>query len=320
VAGCGYQRSLRLPGIHERGRTDLSQRAELAVPLCCGSGIEKSTDSGQTWQVDFKLGGSQQAQVAYYQKVREATHDPSRAAGCPGRPQFRECDFCHGTGRSSRPPGQWNLAVGDGWQIRSCRIVAGNSVHSRFVGGEIIAAAWLSFELINTWLLRRRNKILRIVQAVLAWLLWVFQPSFSAGLNDSYAALISTGLLILIAVVVIPFGIENLVFLARRSLKRMFLVGLYALIGGVLVLMPYILWSLNAIPSYTLAAGFALILGIVVGVLAISPSADGARIYLIPEKPFLGFSVVIKNSELVTGPVRFKDHLPEPALVDQIGR
>jgi len=103
---------------------------------------------------------------------------------------------------------------------------------------------------------------------VIQWLFWGMAAlAFPPALTYGYTELFSSALLLLVAVITIPFAIENLVFLARRSPKKLLQVILYALGGGVLFILPYVLWGLNAVPSYTLAAVFALVLALAVGVL-----------------------------------------------------
>jgi hypothetical protein len=251
------------------GEPILLNGQNLRLRFFMGSSIEMSTDGGQTWQVDFNIQGSNQAQVAYYQKVHTGN-----AVIVPG-PVDAVVDPT--TGNAIFAMGHEGVLVrlADGtWQW----VTVGVYHHVEFsrqiqplvvlLGGEILSAVFLSFGLINTWIVRRRRWKLRILHVILVWLVWgisvlVFPPA----LTNSYPALISSALLLLIAIAVIPFGIENLVFLARRSPKRLIQVLLYALGGGVLFLLPYILWGLNAIPSYTLAAGFALIMNIAVCLL-----------------------------------------------------
>jgi hypothetical protein len=241
----------------------------LMLRFTAGSSIEKSTDGGQTWQVDFKLNGSQPAQVAYYEKVRggslivlpgplDAVVDP--ATGNVVFAMGHEGVLV----RLANGTWQW-VSVGSYSHVEFSRQIQPMLV---LLSGEIVLAIFLSFELINTWMVRRRRWKLRIIQAILVWLLWgISVLVFSPALTNGYAAIVSSALLLLIAVAVIPFSIENLVFLARRSPKRLFQVVLSAVAAGVLFLLPYVLWGLNAIPSYYLAAAFALILGIVICVL-----------------------------------------------------
>ena len=245
----------------------------LLFRFTAGSSIEKSTDGGQTWTVDFKFTGNPQAQAAYYEKVSQgspmvlpgpldAVVDPATgnvifAMGQEGVLIY----LANGTW-------QW-VSVGPYQHVEFSQQIQPMAV---LLGGEIVLAVCLIFELINTWMVSRIRRRLRIIQAILVWILWGISVFvFSPALMNGYAAIISSAFLLLIAVLVIPFGIENLVFLIRRSPKRLLLVVLDALIGGVLFLLPYILWGLNAIPSYYLAAVFAVILGIVVCMLGFLP-------------------------------------------------
>jgi hypothetical protein len=257
------------PSSAQEGKPIALDGQALLLRFTPGSSIEQSTDGGQTWQVEFKLSGNHQAQDAYYLKVSEGspivTSGPLDAVLDPAT---RNVIFAMGHEgvlvRLTNGTWQW-VPVGQYRHIEFARQLQPMAV---LLGGEIGLAVCLSFGLINTWMLRWRKWKMRIVQAVLAWLLWIISALvFSPALTHSYTATISSILLFFIALAVISFGIENLVFLARRLTSRLVQVLLYALGGGVLFLLPYILWGLNGIPSYTQAAGFSLIMGTTVCVL-----------------------------------------------------
>jgi hypothetical protein len=114
-----------------------------------------------------------------------------------------------------------------------------------------------------------RGKALWIFALAIGWLLWgailfLLSPALASGYGIalSFVGLLVLGILLLITTIIAIIGLAQV---GPGAVGRALLV---ALVAGLLFLIPFGLWAINALPSYVLAAAFGTALGaatIVVG-------------------------------------------------------
>lgn len=228
-----------------------------------GESIEFSTDAGQNWQHGMSLKPVGEAEQMYYIKSR-----PGNAWFDPG-PMDAIAD--PNTGNMLFAMGHQGVLVRESsgewaWSMTGVyhRIDTFPNIDAFAVllGGMVPMAFGLAFLVFSTAAMRHTFHPVRVVLLVLAWLAWsivnIFVPpatSTNYGLTVTLIGMIAAG------VIIVPLAVEQGVRLTRRAphhLPR--LIGL-ALAGGLLYLLPYALWLYNAMPNFSWATAFGLLIG-----------------------------------------------------------
>jgi hypothetical protein len=225
-----------------------------------GRAVASSADGGQSWRTEFDLRPASEAEQTYYLKRHgNATFREGPLSGVVD-PVTGHALFAmgHAGVLIRRADGQWQwVAVGGYYPMSADRAGAAFSL----LIGELVLAVGLGLLALITLALRLGSGWFRKLLCGLGWALWavqvlVFRPAFMTG----YEVLIETVLLVATAVVVIPTAVDaavRLISVAPAALGR---AAAIAAAGMLLFILPYLLWSLNALPSYMLAAVFALVL------------------------------------------------------------
>ena len=226
-----------------------------------GSAIERSVDGGATWQMEFSWQPLTQPERLYYQTVHSNFETPS---GLPddalADPATGNILFAMGTEglllrRADTGTYTW-VTVGP---YQKVEIGAGELVTGLLAGEWALAliGAGLAISLLT---LRARRSVARAILTgvgFVGWLAvaWIFPPAFLLGSNYSavfpLAGLLVTGLLALVLTIIACFQAGRR---DRRLPWKLLLAGLGL---AVLIILPYILWALNRLPQYQLAAGIA---------------------------------------------------------------
>ncbi|NLG96553.1 MAG: hypothetical protein GX491_04250 [Chloroflexi bacterium] len=228
-----------------------------------GESIEFSNDAGQSWQAGMSLTPVSEAEQMYYIKSR-----PGNAWFDPG-PMDAIAD--PNTGNMLFAMGHQGVLVREAggewvWSMtgvyRRMETFPDIDAFAVLLGGMIPMASGLAFLVFSTAALRLTFHPVRLVLLVLAWLAWlivnIFVPpatSTSYGLTVTLIGMAAAG------VIIVPLAVEQGVRLTRRAphlLPR--LIGL-ALAGGLLYLLPYVLWLYNAMPNFAWATAFGLLIG-----------------------------------------------------------
>jgi hypothetical protein len=109
-----------------------------------------------------------------------------------------------------------------------------------------------------------RGKALWIFALTFGSLLWaailfLFSPALMSGYGVavSFVGLLALGILLLITTIIAIIGLAQI---GRGPVGRALLVALFA---ALLFLIPFVLWVINALPNYVLAAALGTILGVV---------------------------------------------------------
>jgi hypothetical protein len=228
-----------------------------------GESVERSTDGGQSWLVDYEIRPSEQAEHAYSIKTNggnaavfapplDAYYDPASgnlilAMGFTGA-LVRQAD---GTYTS--------VAVG---KFAPERPAFGQMLFT-VLSGEMILALIFGGLGIATVNLPEKKHWLRMTALVLGWLTWgatclIFPPALQEGAYSyvfPQAGMLVAGLLALV------LAVEALIRQGMRSAGLALRLGLLWLASAVLFFLPFLLWLVNILPNYTLALGFGVLLG-----------------------------------------------------------
>lgn len=158
--------------------------------------------------------------------------------------------------------GEWReVAVG---QFAPLTANTAGSAVSLLLGEQLLAVALglLGVAVFATRTLAR-GKALWIIALVVGWLLWaailfVFSPALASGYGTvfAFAGLLALGVLLLITTVISIIGLAQE---GRAAVGRALLIGLAA---ALLFIVPLLLWAVDALPNYLLAAAFGALLGV----------------------------------------------------------
>lgn len=227
-----------------------------------GAAIQISTNGGGTWQNAYSLEALSEAQQMYFIKSHpgnpEIQPGPLHALADPstGNMLFamgHQGVLIHTTG------GAWVWSAVDGYHTLDPFPTA--DAASVLLGGMLYLAAGLALLIYATLALRLRFHWLRLAAAALAWTAWLavntlFPPAASYGYTLTMTTAGTLGMFVLL----IPLCIELTIRLARRSPRLLAALAAFGLLGGLLYLLPYVLWLYSTLPGIAWAAGFALAL------------------------------------------------------------
>ncbi|HTP10773.1 MAG TPA: hypothetical protein VMP08_21115 [Anaerolineae bacterium] len=228
-------------------------------------GVERSTDSGQTWQheLDAVLG---EAEAAYYGKLRDplATEPQSK-------PQDAIID--ERTGNVVVALGLVGVAVRttDGrWQHVSIGPYVYYPLDSGkiflLLNGELLLALAVVFLIAETsFLLATGKRWWTVVVGILLWLLWVLGLFLAFVSNSLFISMVVSDslleqLFLLLVLGAALWSIHALYQLSRITWRAVFIAGIGGLIGGLLFYAMYWWWAWVKIPTYGLASLYAVLL------------------------------------------------------------
>ena len=229
-----------------------------------GEHIERSTDSGQTWQEELSLRPITQGERAYYFKAgwgnNAIVEDPPLAAvvdPATGNVIFamghagvlvRQADGAYnraavGRFSPSRPPFA-TMLIG---------VLSGEMILALIFGGLGIA----------TISLPQKRHWLRITALALGWLTWgvtsiLFAPAIQEG---PYSYLFPQAGTLVSGVLALVLAGEALIRTGLNNGKAALRLGLLLLCSALLYFVPFILWLVNFLPVYYLALGLGVVLG-----------------------------------------------------------
>jgi hypothetical protein len=222
--------------------------------------IERSADGGLTWQVDHRLEPTTEAEKAYARKKSSTAEVdvPLPASGA----------IDPVTGNVVFAMGPWGVLVRQAtgkyaWAVGSEGGPFGYGAAKApelLVGEGVLAIEVFLLGLCTLGNCISRTRV-RDIFLVIAWLLWGLAALATApALSHGYAILVENTLLAAAGVVALPLTADTLFRVATcrpQALPRILLVSAGA---ALLFLLPYVLWAINAIPLYYLAAAFGIAL------------------------------------------------------------
>jgi hypothetical protein len=226
-----------------------------------GQAIEISADGGATWQMGYELRPATEAEVALTQRSLKGNlswyDGPLDAAVDPatGNAVFAMGNLgvlVHGA------DGPWTwVEVGSYHQV----LMRPGDVVS-LLSAQLILALALVVITLGTLAMRLGQGGPLPILMIFAWMLWplcvfLFSPEIAYGYGLLFVWLGVGGLLLLL----IPSTILSILRLARTPRPVVQRVVMVAVTAGLLFLLPFLLWAMNAIPLYWWAAGFAVVLG-----------------------------------------------------------
>jgi hypothetical protein len=248
--------------------------------------IERSADGGLSWQVDHRLEPATAAEKAYARKKSStAVVDvPVPASGA----------IDPVTGNVVFAMGPWGLLVRQAtghytWAVGSEGGPYGYGAAKApelLVGEGVLAIGVLLLGLCTLGNRISRTRA-RDIFLVIGWLLWGLATlATPPALTYGYSLMLENALLLAAGLIALPLTADTLFRVATcrpQALPRILLVSAGA---ALLFLLPYVLWAINTIPNYYLAApfGMALVTGTLFGgvrwlgemvVQADSPEARG---------------------------------------------
>ncbi len=247
-----------------------------------GQRIERSTDDGETWTVEFRLTG-EEARMAYYASTRYNVQGGSGPNAAVIDPDSGNLVLAMGhEGVLVRTPaGEWTWAPVGEYHFES---ITGLDHLTVLLLGELQLAAAVALIATSwrTWRLFRRpgQAAVLVATLIVGFVAVVARPAHTTG----YEAMIMNVLVIAVIVMALVFAIVAIVRLIgatgvndgatrlRRRDQLLITAGL-ALGAAVVFLAPFVLWALSILPTYTLATSIAITLTAValLGIAATGP-------------------------------------------------
>ncbi len=228
-----------------------------------GQPIEVSADGGVTWQAGYELRPATEAEIALTQRSLKGNlswyDGPLDAAvdAATGNAVFAMGNLgvlVHVA------DGRWTwVEVGTHHQV----LMRPGDVVS-LLSAQLILALALAAITLGTLAMRLGQGGPLPILMIFAWLLWplcvfLFSPEIAYGYGLLFVWLGVGGL----GLVLIPSTILSILRLTRTPRPVVQRVVIVAVTAGLLFLLPFLLWAMNAIPLYWWAAGFAVVLGFV---------------------------------------------------------
>ncbi len=233
--------------------------------------IERSNDSGATWQLAYTPRPFTQAERAYHEKTTSADDNyadtPIDAVYDPGSGNVIFSMGHQGVLVRTAADGQWQWAAVGPYRHRALE-QGGLQAYFILLQGELLlslAAALLVFGALAQGSLPRKWYLLAML--FLGWLLFIFSAAVlpPALTNATYVNLISYfGLL---AAVIWAFlnALLDAILLFRSARARLGRIALFALWALPAYIVPFLLWGVNLLPYYYLAAILsAILIGLVI--------------------------------------------------------
>jgi hypothetical protein len=233
-----------------------------------GLSIERSEDGGQTWRREFDLSGEEARLATTSSWGLFGGLGPFDAVLHPASGNLIVAMGLEGVLVRS-PAGEWRWVSAGNFSVPQLKwfgqiitLLSGEIWLGAGLIGLIIALITLSLGLLGR--ARKRRLIDGVMAAItfLGWIGWVFTllqfpPAMGGGnLFANVAAFTVPATVVLAAIVGVWYG-SNLYRQNRRAFIALLVI---AVIGALLYLLPYVLWSQGAIPFYRTATLFALAL------------------------------------------------------------
>lgn len=248
----------------------LEDQDEIQYRFTPGRSIERSEDGGNTWIVEFELSHQTEAQRATY--ISKYTGSPWPYEGpIEAIEDMNSGSIVVSMGLEGvlvrEAGGEWRwVTVGPYERIEP----QSSQVYTSVLTDEFIISAILVVLLLGTTIRFIEQKTQkRFLFPVVVWLLWVCliyavkEETDSVPFIDLGLLLIDLGLLPLTCILSLILIIRrSTVDFFKRSIKAFMATVLSSLVGGILFLVPYILWVKNSIQEQSVASSFAMIMGI----------------------------------------------------------
>jgi hypothetical protein len=235
-----------------------------------GQAIQIAIGAGQDWQTVYDLGAASEAREMYYLKSRPGNpvFEPGPLDALPD-PASGNMLFAmgHQGVLVHTAEGRWTWSAVAGYHAVEPFPTA--DAFSLLLGGMLYPAAGLALLIFASLALRWTVNPLRLGLAVVAWAAWLlvvalFPPATSYGYTLTITGLGILGLF----VVLVPLVVEQTLRLARRQPRALAPLAAFGLLGGLLFLLPYLLWLYSTLPGILWATLFALALAVAVLVAA----------------------------------------------------
>jgi hypothetical protein len=216
-----------------------------------GESIERSTDGGQTWQIEFELGDNE-PRIAYYRKTRSSiplgASYPKDAVWDPESDHVIAAMGQDGV-LVRTPEDGWRWVTVGRYQFESPTRLRRLAV---LLQGEMVLAGFLAALLFNTWCARGTRRWL-ISVLIIGWALWLLTVLWKPALKSNYDGFITVFLHIGAGVFVVPLSILHIVQLIRKKRTFHLWTALLLIAAGLLFLMPYVGWTLGILSRYNTA-------------------------------------------------------------------
>ncbi len=216
-----------------------------------GERIDRSTDGGQTWQVEIELQNSQ-ARMAYYRKIR--------ASASTEEPYPTDALLDPASGHVIAAMGQDGVLVRtpeDGWRwvpVGNYRFEPPTRLGqiATLLQSELLLAVLLVFLLFNIQYARGTSRWLLPV-LIIGWLLWIATTLWRPALQSGYNEFITVFLNIGAGLFTVPLSIFHIVQLIRKKRKLLLWHVLLLIAAGLLFSIPFVGWALGILPQYNAA-------------------------------------------------------------------
>lgn len=224
--------------------------------------IERSEDGGQSWQREMALDRAE-ARNAYYRRYRSYSAQPGPLDALFHHPTGQLVVAMGQDGVLVRmTSGEWRwVRVGDYYRedLNEMDLI------TSLLQGELVLAVFLIPLTAGTiFFPSGQRKWWWYIPPVIAWILWAIPVIFSPALGmTGYGAVYYFPPAFLSIAVAFPWAIYQSVLVYLRWPRGLILVGMIAIGGALLFMLPYLLWIWGAIPLYIFSLGLALFIVVV---------------------------------------------------------
>jgi len=227
-----------------------------------GQAIQISTNAGQDWQPGYDFSAVSEAKEIYYIKSRSGNPvfepGPLDALPDPGSGAMLFAMGHQGV-LIHHPDGSWSWAAVDGYHRVEPFPTA--DAFSLLLGGMLYLAGGLALLIYASLALRWTYHALRLTFLLLAWAAWLLiTVLFPPATNYGYTHIITLFGIGAVFLIIVPLVIEQTVRLARQAPRALAPLAAFGLLGGLLFLLPYLLWLYSTLPGFLWATIFALLI------------------------------------------------------------
>ena len=227
-----------------------------------GEQIERSTDGGQTWQVEYTLRPVKQAERAYSFKISGGNADvftpPLDALADPASGNILFAMGFEGVLVRQADGTYTPVAVG---KFTPAKPAFGQLLLSVLSGEMLLALVFGGLGIATLGLPPKRHWV-RMTALVLGWLAWAatsiaFPPAIQEG---AYSSIFPNAGTLVAGIFAFILGAETLMRSGLSSGKLALRLGLLLVLSALVYMLPLVLWLLNLLPEYYLALGLGVVL------------------------------------------------------------
>jgi hypothetical protein len=228
-----------------------------------GENIQRSTGSDSAAVVEYEIQPVSQAQKAYYFKTHTGNpilvNSPQDGIFDPASENVI-FSMGHEGVLVRQAQGNYQLVeVGRYGKVKTTQLQV---LMITLIGEIALAACFGGLVVVALGLHEERSKLKKLVSifAIIIWLFPVFfvPPALSAG---SYAAALSSIATVVVGMLILPLVLDGFFLVGILAPDSLLKLGILALEGMLIFLVPFIMWGVNLLPDYRIATFLAIVIG-----------------------------------------------------------